>query len=233
MPRAGLIPLSLLVALAGSAITPAAAPAAACTKTAGTKFALCLGEPLVLTEGTLTVHGETDGTSGYILKTPDVTVSCSTGQGVGALAATSGKVTVLGIVVKFSSCTVQLPAACKIKEPIVTEPLKGVIEELRKEKILFTPETGENFTELTFENKGSEECLIAGKDRINLLSGGKGGVLCTSPLEVTRLLQLFTCLKGNSDLEFKKEVATFEGDFNAKLLSKAGTEQKWAVIEGT
>jgi len=224
----------MLAVVAVSAIASANASAAACVSKAGTKFALCLGEPLVLTEGSFTIHAETDGTAGYILKAPSVTVECKAVKGLGALTAASGSVTILNLRLEFTMCTVPVPADCKVKEPITTEPLKGVIEELKKEKVLFTPETGETFATIKFENKsGTEECLIAGEDKVKLEAGAKGGVLCTSPTEVTRLLQLLTCTKGNSKLEFKKEAATFEGNFNAKLLSKTGTEEKWAIIEGT
>jgi len=223
----------MLAVVAVSAIASANASAAACVKTAGTKFALCLGEPLALTEGSFTIHAETDGTAGYMLKAPSVTVECKAVKGLGALTAASGSVTILNLRLEFSTCTVPVPANCIVKEPITTEPLKGVIEELKKEKVLFTPETGEAFATIKFENKAPEECLIAGSDVVKLLPSAKGGVLCTSPIETTRLLQLLTCLKTNSDLEFKKETATFEGNFNAKLLSKTGTEEKWAIIEGT
>jgi len=225
--------LSILSPLAFCATAPSA-NAAACVRTAGTKFALCLGEPLVLTEGSFTLRDETDTPDDYIGKSPSVTTECTAVKGVGTLTAKAGSVTTLNLRLEYSSCRVPLPTGCTIKEPITTEPLKGVIEELKRGDILVTPQTGENFGSVQFENKGDEECLIAGTDTVKLESGGKGGELCTTAsLETTRILQLATCTGTNSHLAFRGERVTFAGNVNMKLLSKTGIEEKWAIIEGT
>jgi len=225
--------LSMLTIAAVNATASDDASAAACVKTAGTKFALCLGEPLVLTEGSFTIRDETDTPSEYILKSPATTVVCDKVSGLGRLNAASGSVTISNLKLEFTVCGVHIPAGCTVKAPITTEFLKGVIESLQRGKLLVTPQTGEAFVAIKFENQGGEECLIAGSDIVKLLAGGKGGVLCIASLETTKLLQLATCSKANSDLEYKKEAGAFEGNFNTKLLSKTGVEEKWAIIEGT
>jgi len=228
MARVAVIKLSLL-ALLGLGAIPSSAIAAACVKTAGTKFALCLGEPLVLTEGSFTVHDEADGI-GYIGRTPSITMECEQVKGVGTLTAERGSVTTSNVRLEYSVCEIPNPANCIIKEPITTEPLKDIAEELARGRMLLTPQTGEVFTTITFQGR---ECLIAGSRNAKLLPGGKGGVLCIASLETTKVLQLSSCSQGNSALDFGSEAATFEGSYNTKLLSKAGVEEKWAIIEGT
>jgi len=232
MSRVKIVTVSILFLLAVGAGAPSA-DAAACVKKAGTKFALCLGEPLVLTEGSFTIHEETDGSAGYFGRSSSVTTDCTVVKGVGTLTAKSGLVTTLNLRLEYSTCTVSSPAGCTIKEPIITEPMKGVIEELARGKILVTPQTGEIFTTVRYSNKEGTECLIAGEFKVKLPSGGKGGVLCTGNFETTRLLQLSSCSKADSNLEVNREPATYEGNLNIKLLSKSGVEEKWAVIEGT
>jgi len=224
--------LSILGLLALSTLAPSA-NAAACIKEKGTKFALCLGEPLLLTEGSFTIHDETDGTAGYLLKTTSIEIKCSVAKGIATLTAASGAVKVSNLKLEYSTCIIAVPASCRVKEPITTELLKGVIEELQRGKLLVTPQIGENFVELSLENREYETCLLAGHFKVKLSKSGQSGELCTANnLETTSLLQLGLCLKANSGLEFNKELATFEGSYNTKLLSKTGTEQKWAIIEG-
>lgn len=237
MSRIRLILLAALAVVAVSALASASASAAACEKESGTgKFVLCLGNPLVLTTGTLTIHIETDGTGGYKLLTTSVGVTCTQVTGLGLIDSGQGNVTVLSLRLSFSTpttkCVVSVTPGCQVAEPITTLPLSGVEDPpaKEKEKILFLPATGTEFALIKFENKAPEECLIAGSDKVST-GKEKGGVLCTSPIETTRLLQLFTCLKANSSLEFKKEAATFEGTFNTKLLS-SNVATEWAVVEG-
>lgn len=234
MTRIKLILLGVLAVLAVSAVASASA-SAACTKEVNSKFILCLGEPLALTEGTLTIHVETDPSTGgkYVLKTGAVEVLCTVVEGLGALTSLSAPkapnngVQIVNLLLKFSKCTVNVPAKCTVTEPIATEYLLGVIK--AKEDVVFSP-LGEVFATIVFKNKGTETCVIAGTDKVKVGKEQKN-VLCTSPTEVTRELQLFTCAKENTELNFLNEVATFEGNFNVKLLS-AGAAAKWAVIEG-
>jgi len=241
MSRIRLILLAILAVAAVSVIASASASAASCEQEATSphKFALCLGTtPGTLTTGTLTIHVETDPTAAtsFILKTSGITVTCTTVAGLGLLDAGQGNVTVLNLLLSFSTpttkCVVSGVPGCKVAEPIATTLLSGVEDPTakEKEKLLFLPLGGATFATIKFENNGAEECLVAGSDKVTI-GTTNGGVLCTSPIETTRLLQLFTCLKGNSSLEFKKEAATFEGEFNVKLLS-AGAATEWRVVEG-
>ena len=215
----------MVVGVLASATTSVSA--AVCKQEAGKKFMLCLGEPLVLTEGTLTVRGETDGSSGYQLETSELAFECQAGMSMGSLTSSAGTITVLNVVIKFTGCALR-PESCKVREPIQTVAVKGVVEEGVKEQILFSPQAGSIFATITLED-GDGTCLIRGAYQVGL-EGGKGGVLCTSPTETTRPVQLFKC--HSDELVFGFEAALFEGSYNAKVLSKLGVEEKWAVIEG-
>jgi len=233
--KLGLLAALTVVVVMGVAVSSASA--AACKEEAGKgKFVLCLGEPLVLTEGTFTIHAETDSGATYRLHANNsgLEVVCSAVSGLGALTSAAGVVSILNQGLSFTTC--KLPAfeeKCEVVEPILTEKLKGVIEEKVKNHILFTPETGSVFAAFTIKSKAGQTCLAAGVVKVTLLPGEKGGVLCESELAKTALLHLLECTKEHSDLEAFGEVATFEGKFNAKLLSHTGVEEKWAVIEGT
>ncbi len=65
----------------------------------------------------------------------------------------------------FSSCTVNKPAKCVVKTPIIAKAaLKSVLLNEGKGEygLEYEPESaGGSFTELTFENKGAEKCGIA------------------------------------------------------------------------
>jgi len=221
------------VASAGVAATPATA--AACVKESG-RYTLCLGEPLALTEGTATVFATTD--SSYRLATASGTaVECGSIGGLGALNSSKPSgghngVQILRLSLHFTDCFVSsgVLTGCLVAEPITTEAISGEIS--GKEKILFKPSTGTLVAVIRF---AGEFCLIAGQDKLTTGKEAQGkpkpGILCTSPLETTREIQLLTCLADNSNLELLGEATTFEGDVMVKL-GATGILPKWAVIEG-
>jgi hypothetical protein len=224
-----LILLGLLAVLAVSAVASASASAAECKKEANKKFVLCLGEPLVLTEGSFPINIENDTTHNYVLESAGIKITCTVvGNGTnGEVVSSAGSTTVKKLVLEFKTCTVANPAHCTVTEPISTEKLKGTI--LKKEEIEFTPETGNTFATIKFNSSGGT-CIVAGSLKVTGSPEGKGQV-CTSPTEVTRENQLFECLATGSHLKLGEESAKFSGDFLVKLL-KEGKAQKWAVIEG-
>ncbi len=65
--------------------------------------------------------------------------------------------------ISFSGCTVNKPAKCIVKEPIVAKTVvKSVIfNEAKEEHGLEYSANGTKFTEITFENKGAEKCALA------------------------------------------------------------------------
>ncbi len=65
--------------------------------------------------------------------------------------------------ITFNSCTVNKPAKCVVKQPIIAKTaVKTVfVNEAKEEYGLEYSPTGASFTELTFENKGAEKCGIA------------------------------------------------------------------------
>ena len=220
-----------MVTLAISAVVSTSASAAKCKKEANKKFVLCLGEPLVLTEGTLTIHVKTDPMRIFILEREGIKVECSKIEGLGAFISKPGvlvnETKILNLVIKLSECSVQGVANCKA-EPITTLPLRGIIE--AKERVEFLPEKEkeEHIATVTFVENGGA-CAIAGKEEIKTKAGK--GPLCIVEWEKTHLEQLFACLKENSAIEFGEKPGTFGGEFLMTLL-KASVETEWAVVEG-
>ena len=227
--------LAALTVLVVMGVAVSSASAAACKEEAGKgKFVLCLGEPLSLTEGTFTIHAETDTVYRLHWANSGLEVLCKAVSGLGALTSAAGVVSILNLVLSFTVCPLPgIETKCEVVEPILTEKLKGVIEEKVKNHILFTPEIGSVFAQFTIKAKAGQTCLEAGVVKVTLLPGGKGGVLCESELQKTLSVHLLECTAAHSDLEAFGEAATFEGNFNSRLLSHTGVEEKWAVIEGT
>lgn len=68
---------------------------------------------------------------------------------------------------KFTSCKVEKPTKCIVKEPIEVSAVGEGVEELGTEKKEMggelRPVAGKIFVSITLENKGAEKCALAGK----------------------------------------------------------------------
>jgi hypothetical protein len=234
MSRLKLVTLSMLAVMAVGVVASASASAANCEQKANGKFALCLGaSPGVLTAGNFSTDVTRDGTSVYELKSESgVEVLCSAINSLGGtiLGTTTPAVTILGLVLDFSTCTVEAPAKCTVEEKITTESLEGVI--LKKEEIEFIPTKGEVFAALKFENKGTEICSLKGQSLLVKTVEGKGQGCLAPGIETPAKLHLLECRTAKSHLSLGGSPATFKGNFDANLLSSGGVEETFSVIEG-
>jgi len=75
-----------------------------------------------------------------------------------------GKMAATGTVeVKYTGITVNNPANCKVKEPVVVNAKLTSVSEGKKMGVLFEPAVaGANFAEFTFENNGELKCALNG-----------------------------------------------------------------------
>ncbi len=106
-----------------------------------------------------------------VLKTSGLEVLCS-------VVSNEGKILPAGksdVTVKFSSCTVDKPANCKVKEPIVVKATDVLVEPFTTLLDEFAPETGKKFVTLEFENNGGT-CSL-GKTEVE----GKAAAVVVSP----------------------------------------------------
>ena len=103
-------------------------------------------------------------------------IVCKTVSGEGTLTnEESGKEHKVSgtVTANFTSCTVNKPAGCKVKEPITTTSSTAGVEELGAGKnemgLEFKPTEGEVFSEVTLEG-----CLLAGKYKTTGTAIGTG-----------------------------------------------------------
>ncbi|HEX3518332.1 MAG TPA: hypothetical protein VHT29_04780 [Solirubrobacteraceae bacterium] len=206
------------------------ASAAECKKSAGSgKFALCIGEPLVLTEGHFATT--TTNVGATVFSTAGIRTTCSKATGAGELVAEKGVVKFVKGSSKFSECTVTTPMHCHVTEPIDSTELAGRI--IKKEEGEGFPASGTIYATVKLEGSGGT-CVVAGILKVTSEHGNtEEGPLCTDPdIETTKEVHLGVCEGSKSMLKIGEEALSFSGEGDTKLF-KEGTAQKWAVIEGT
>lgn len=108
---------------------------------------------------------------------------------------------ILKLALKFTECTLVGHAACKVKEPIETKPIKGTIPAFTGTtgKVTFEPEAGTEFATVTIT--GCEQ------EAIIKVSGTQGAALPTVTTEATE--HTVEALTTESNLKDGAKVATF------------------------
>jgi hypothetical protein len=235
--------LGVLAVFAVSAVASATASAALCEKeSGGTKFALCLNEPLELVEGTFKLHiadDPTTPTKAFVLKGSSIQLKCpeillQLGATITAGKTVSLGIKLAGVVLHFIGCTVPEPEHCIINNSlIITTTLDGVpTPKAEDKKLLFLPEKGTTFSTVKVESSGGT-CLIAGSDVVAALNGKEGeGPLCTdNDIETTTILHLLECegTTKSTNLKFAGKEVEFKGAVSTLLENE---KTKWAIILG-
>jgi len=237
MSKVRIVLMTGLAAMCLNAIAAASASAVECKKEANGKFVLCIGEPLVLTVGTFTLHILANTAGEYTIATANVTIKCkkvlltTAPKIIGA--ATS--VTIKELILHFTECSVTRPAGCAISNGlIITLSLEGVVK--NKDEVLIFPEAAGNIhiATISFINKGLEECLIAGNDNLVTEKNNheEGPLLKAPALEATGFLEELIFQPASTHLQLNKEAAKMEGTLSAEVLDEKGEALKWAVVEG-
>lgn len=126
----------------------------------------------------------------------------------------------------FSSCSVQKPSKCTVKEPIVVEAVGEGVEELGAEKnemgVEFKPASGTTFVEITLEGS---ECALKGKPfKVQGTAIATGGT-ATQKEKWGGATAVFTNAMTKETLEIGGVAAEFETKTTVRMAPEGGKEQ--------
>jgi hypothetical protein len=114
--------------------------------------------------------------------------------------------------ISYTGCTVNKPAKCIVKEPIVAN-FNGQLEEPATDKFVdrYTGSSaGEKFVEIEFKNKSTEKCSIENGTKASVT----GSQTCEfdSQIEDMEPTQEVICKESGSNLKFGGEPSTYSGN---------------------
>jgi hypothetical protein len=208
MTKVRMLLASVLALLAVGAVASASASAAACAAQTGSVCQSVAGE--LTLEAKYLVLAQTASSK---LKVEGIgTVLCTKIQG----AYTGDEVEksaglVLKLVLKFSVCSLEGHAACKVTEPIETVSIKGEIPAFTGTtgKVTFAPEAGTEFAKVTIS--GCEQ------EAIIKVTGTQGAALPTVTTEAVE--HEVNAAATESNLKDGAKLATFETSAKTELES--------------